>query len=87
MGTSTISLVACDNNTKIHEYTKKQLQKLKEENKINTKDKNIKNNLEWITPQERRFNTVDNKWYFVVWKPNNENFCKISKFKNDTNLG
>jgi hypothetical protein len=42
IGTSTTSLVAC--NT--HEYTPEELAKLKEENKINTKNKEIRDNLE-----------------------------------------
>ncbi len=77
IGTSTTSLVACKD--KIHEYTPKELAKLKEENKINTKNKEIRDNLELIAPQEKPFNTVDNKWYYVVWKGQNWN---ITKFKN-----
>ncbi len=81
IGTSTTSLVAC--NTP-QEYTKEELAKLKEENKINTKNKEIKDNLEWISPQEKPFNKVDDKWYYVVWRTNKENKWEISKFKNDT---
>jgi len=77
VGTSTTSLVAC--NTP-QEYTPEELAKLKEENKINTKDQTIRDNLEWIAPQEKPFNTVDNKWYYVVWKGQNWN---ITKFKNN----
>ncbi|UZQ29125.1 MAG: lipoprotein [Spiroplasma phoeniceum] len=76
IGTSTTSLVAC--NTP-QEYTPEELAKLKEENKINTANQEIRDNLEWITPQEKPFNEVDNKWYYVVWKGQNWN---ISKFKN-----
>ncbi|AXF95744.1 lipoprotein [Spiroplasma phoeniceum] len=76
LGTSTTSLVAC--NT-AQEYTPEELTKLKENNKIDTADENIKNNLEWIAPQEKPFNEVDNKWYYVVWKGENWN---ITKFKN-----
>ncbi|MFJ1522478.1 lipoprotein [Spiroplasma sp. ald] len=83
IGTSTTSLIACNNKPKIHEYTKEQLTKLKEENNINTKD----GILEWIVPQEKPFNQVDNKWYFAIWKPNNSIYWKISKFKHDTNNG
>ncbi|RUP77045.1 hypothetical protein D6D54_04910, partial [Spiroplasma poulsonii] len=61
VGTSTTSLVAC--NTP-QEYTPEELAKLKEEKKIDTKD----GILEWIAPQEKPFNKVDNKWYYVVWK-------------------
>ncbi len=57
-GTSTTSLVAC--NTQ-QEYTAEELEYLKKENQINTTDETIKNNLEWIAPQEKPFNKVDNK--------------------------
>ncbi len=81
IGTSTTSLVAC--NTP-QEYTKEQLDQLKKENQINTTDETIKNNLEWIAPQEKPFNTVDNKWYYVVWRGDEKDNWKIVKFKNDT---
>ncbi len=77
VGTSSTSLVACDN---IAEYTPEQLVKLKEENKIDTKDQTIRDNLEWIAPQEKAFNKVDDKYYYVVWKSENWN---VTKFKND----
>ncbi|AXF96465.1 lipoprotein [Spiroplasma phoeniceum] len=64
LGTSTTSLVAC--NT-AQEYTPEELKELKEKNKIDTADENIKNNLEWIAPQEKSFNTVD-KYRFVINK-------------------
>ncbi|MBW3059237.1 hypothetical protein D6D54_06985 [Spiroplasma poulsonii] len=80
IGTSTTSLVAC--NTP-QEYTHKELAKLKEKNKINTANQEIKDNLEWITPQEKPFNTVDNKWYYVVWHSNSSENWRITKFKND----
>ncbi|WP_253301161.1 lipoprotein [Spiroplasma endosymbiont of Phyllotreta cruciferae] len=79
VGTSTTSLVAC--NTK--EYSSEKLKELKEKNKINTTDENVKNNLEWISPQEKPFNKVDNKWYYVIWKGRNWN---ITKFKNDEEI-
>ncbi len=41
-GTSTTNLVACN---KPQEYTKEELAKLKEENKINTTNKEIRDNL------------------------------------------
>ncbi|WP_374696071.1 lipoprotein [Spiroplasma endosymbiont of Polydrusus formosus] len=75
--TSTIILVACNTSQK---YSPEELAKLKEENKINTKNQEIKDNLEWIAPQEKPFNKVDDKWYYVVWKSKNWN---ITKFKND----
>ncbi|ALA97633.1 putative lipoprotein [Spiroplasma kunkelii CR2-3x] len=76
---SATNLVACDKN-KTHKYTPEELTKLKAENKIDTTDENIKDNLEWIAPQEKPFNTVDNKWYYVIWKAKN-NFL-LSKFNN-----
>ncbi|KAI92940.1 lipoprotein [Spiroplasma melliferum] len=73
VGTSTTSLIAC--NTPIL-YTPEELKELKEKNNITTKD----GILEWITPQEKPFITVDNKYYYVVWKGQNWN---ITKFKNN----
>ncbi len=75
---STTSLVACYTP---NEYTPEELAKLKKENQIYTTDESIKNNLEWITPQEKPFNKVDNEWYYIVWKGNNQ--WNINKFKND----
>ncbi len=80
IGTSITSLVAC--NTP-QEYTKEELVKLKEENKINTANQEIKDNLEWIAPQEKPFNEVDNKYYYVIWKSKNWN---ITKFKNNKEI-
>ncbi|MFW4371363.1 MAG: lipoprotein [Spiroplasma sp. hy2] len=74
VGTSTTSLVAC--NTP-QEYTPKELAKLKEENKINTTNQEIRDNLEWIAPQEKPFNKVDNKWYYIVWKKDKWKISKI----------
>ncbi len=79
VGTSATSLVACN---KPQEYTTEELTKLKEENKINTTDETIKNNLEWIAPQEKPFNTVDNKWYYVVLRGDKNDNWEIAKFKN-----
>ncbi|APE74206.1 lipoprotein [Spiroplasma citri] len=81
IGTSTTSLVAC--NT---QYSEDELKKLKQENQINTKDQNIKDNLEWIAPQEKPFNKVDNKWYYVVWRGNENKEWYLSKFNNDIDL-
>ncbi len=78
IGTSTTSLIAC--NTP-QEYTKEQLAKLKEANKINTTNETIKNNLEWMAPQEKPFNTVDNKWYYVVWRGDKKDNLRIIKYK------
>ncbi len=77
IGTSTTSLVAC--NT-LHRYTPKELAKLKEENNISTKN----GILEWITPQEKPFNNVDNKYYFVVWHGNGTDDWRIVKFQNNS---
>ncbi|WP_419334045.1 lipoprotein [Spiroplasma endosymbiont of Sarcophaga variegata] len=81
IGTSTTSLVAC--NTPQHEYTPEELAQLKKENKIKTNNQEIKDNLEWTAPQEKPFNTVDNKWYYVVWRGNKNKECK---FNNNTKL-
>ncbi len=83
VGIITTSLVACN---KTQEYTPEELVKLKEENKIKTNNQKIKDNLEWIAPQEKPFNKVDNKWYYVVWRGNENNDWKNIKFKNDTFL-
>jgi len=82
IGTSTTSLVAC--NTP-QEYTPEELANLKEKNKINTKNQTIRDNLEWIAPQEKPFNNIDNKYYYVVWRGNKNNTWRIIKFLNDTN--
>ncbi|MFU0252514.1 lipoprotein [Spiroplasma sp. Moj] len=80
VGTSTTSLVAC--NTP-QEYTPEELAQLKKENQINTVNQEIKDNLKWIAPQEKAFNTVDNKYYYIAWKGKNWN---ITKFKNDEEI-
>ncbi|WP_348735245.1 lipoprotein [Spiroplasma endosymbiont of Ammophila pubescens] len=77
-GTSTTSLVAC--NTP-QEYTKEELTKLKEQNKINTANQEIRDNLGWIAPQEKPFNTVDKKWYYVVWRGDKNYSWRIIKYK------
>ncbi|QED24577.1 lipoprotein [Spiroplasma citri] len=79
LGTSTTSLVACNN---IPQYNEDELQQLKQENQICTNCQEIKEKLEWIAPQEKPFNTVDNKYYFVVWCGNENDVWEIVKFKN-----
>ncbi|WFG98111.1 lipoprotein [Spiroplasma citri] len=79
LGTSTTSLVACNN---IPQYNEDELQQLKKENQIYTNCQEIKENLEWICPQEQPFNTVDNKWYYVVWRGEENEEWKITKFQN-----
>ncbi len=74
IGTSTISLVSCNKP----QYSEDELKKLKEENKIKTNNQEIRDNLEWIAPQEKPFNQVDNKWYYIIYKDNSNNI-KISK--------
>ncbi|WP_353487118.1 lipoprotein, partial [Spiroplasma phoeniceum] len=76
IGTNTTSLVAC--NTPII-YTPEQLKELKEKNKINTDNQEIRDNLEWIASQEKPFNKIDNKWYFVMWHGNVNDDWKIIK--------
>ncbi|QIA70550.1 lipoprotein [Spiroplasma citri] len=79
IGTSATSLPAC--NTP--QYNEDELQQLKQENQINTANQEIKNNLEWIAPQEKPFNKVDNKYYFVIWYDDINNSWKIIKFLNN----
>ncbi|WFG95468.1 lipoprotein [Spiroplasma citri] len=78
IGTTTTSLVAC--NTQL-QYNEDELKKLKAENKINTDNQEIKYNLVWIAPQEKPFITVDNKYYFIVWRGDKNNDWRIVKFK------
>jgi len=76
------SLVSC--NTSQYTYSEKELAELKEEKNINIKTSNGEDGvLEWMAPQEKPFNKVDNKYYFVVWKSQNWN---ITKFKNDQEI-
>ncbi|RUO85692.1 lipoprotein [Spiroplasma endosymbiont of Megaselia nigra] len=77
--TSTTSLVSCN----APQYTKEELKELKEKNKINTDNQQIRDNLEWISPQEKPFNQVDNKWYFAVWHSDKNTDWRIIKFKNN----
>ncbi|RUO85936.1 lipoprotein, partial [Spiroplasma endosymbiont of Megaselia nigra] len=77
IGTSTTSLVAC--NITHDEYTPEKLEHLKKEKEIKTKD----GVLEWIAQQETPFNQIDDKWYFVVWRNDDNGDLKISKFKNN----
>ncbi|WP_348736227.1 lipoprotein [Spiroplasma endosymbiont of Ammophila pubescens] len=69
------NLIACDNSA----LTSEKLAELKEKNSkiING------NKLEWIAPQEKPFDTVDNKYYFVVWRGDKNDNWRIAKFKND----
>ncbi|UZQ31037.1 MAG: lipoprotein [Spiroplasma phoeniceum] len=60
---STTSLVGCNTPQK---YTPEELAKIKEQNNIKTKD----GILNWIAPQEKPFDKIDNKYYFVIWRGN-----------------
>ncbi|MBW3057837.1 hypothetical protein D6D54_00710 [Spiroplasma poulsonii] len=80
VGTNTTSLIACKD--KIHEYTPEELAKLKQENKINTANKEIIDNLEWMAQQEKPLNNIDNKYYYVVWRGDKNNNWRIAKFQN-----
>ncbi|WP_338965603.1 lipoprotein [Spiroplasma endosymbiont of Sarcophaga carnaria] len=80
VGTNTTSLVACNN---IVEYIPDELAKLKAENKIKTNNQEIRDNLEWIAPQEKPFNNVDNKYYYVVWRGDKNDNWRIVNFKNN----
>ncbi|ALA97359.1 putative lipoprotein [Spiroplasma kunkelii CR2-3x] len=77
VGASTTSLVACDT-----QYTEDELKQLKAENQINTTNQEIKDNLEWIAPQEQPFNEVDNKYYYVIARNSMNNNWKLFKLKN-----
>ncbi|WP_338965647.1 MULTISPECIES: lipoprotein [unclassified Spiroplasma] len=81
IGTSTTSLVACNK-----QYSEDELKEQKEKHKINTTNQEIRNNLEWIAPQEKPFNEVDNKWYYVVWRVDKNEKWYVSKFNNNTKL-
>ncbi|GAA6238860.1 MAG: hypothetical protein SPLM_09760 [Spiroplasma phoeniceum] len=77
VGTSSTSLVACNKP----QYSEKELSDLKEKNNITTKD----GILEWIVPQEKPFDNVDNKYYYVVWRNDTSGNWRIVKFLNNTN--
>lgn len=78
IGTSSTSLVACNKN----EYTAEELKELKEKNKINTKDKTIRDNLEWIAHQEKPFYGLDYKVYFIKYY-NNYGAIELGKRTNN----
>ncbi|RUO85932.1 lipoprotein [Spiroplasma endosymbiont of Megaselia nigra] len=78
IGTSTTSLVAC--NTP--QYSEDSLKKEKEKNNINING----NILEWITSQEKLFNKLDNKYYFVVWRDSKNSNWNINKFNNNKEI-
>ncbi|WP_338963381.1 MULTISPECIES: lipoprotein [unclassified Spiroplasma] len=81
IATSTTSLVSC--NTSQYTYSEKELAELKEEKNINIKTSNGEDGvLEWMAPQEKPFNKVDNKWYYVVYRANKNINWQIKKVKN-----
>ncbi|QIA74106.1 hypothetical protein GL982_11200 (plasmid) [Spiroplasma citri] len=49
--------------------------------KIESSAKYVKSRLKEMTPQEKPFNTVDNKWYYVVCRGNENDVWEIVKFK------
>ena len=75
VGTSTTSLVACNKP----QYNAEELARLKEENKIKTDNQEIRDNLEWMAPQESPFNT--DKFYYVVWRGNKNDNWRVIKLK------
>ncbi len=79
IGTSATSLIACNKMV----YTEAQLTKIKEKNNIKTKD----GILEWITPQEKPFKEVNNKYFYVVARNSLNNAWKVFKLKNDGEKG
>ncbi|RUO86601.1 lipoprotein [Spiroplasma endosymbiont of Megaselia nigra] len=82
IATSTTSLVSCNTPQK---YTPGELDKLKKENQIDTTNQEIRNNLEWIAPQEKPFDNIDNKWYYVVWRGEEKNNWRIINFNYNFN--
>ncbi len=72
------NLIACDKTI----LTSEKLAELKEKNSkiING------NKLEWIAPQEKPFNNVDDKWYVIIWRGNEKNDWKIIKFQNNIKI-
>ncbi|WP_374696381.1 lipoprotein [Spiroplasma endosymbiont of Polydrusus formosus] len=84
ISTSTTSLVACN----MLKYSEDELKKEKEKHKIDTKNQEIRDNLEWIAPQEKPFKQADNNYYFVVWRGDKNDNWKIVKFKhNELKIG
>ncbi|QED25364.1 hypothetical protein [Spiroplasma citri] len=51
--------------------------------KIESSGKYVKSRLKEVTPQEKPFNTVDNKYYYVVWRGDKNEEWKITKFQNN----
>ncbi|WP_281042129.1 hypothetical protein [Spiroplasma citri] len=49
--------------------------------KIESSAKYVKSRLKEMTPDEQPFNTVDNKWYYVVCRGNENDVWEIAKFK------
>lgn len=84
IGTSTASLVACD---KIYEYTPEELKELKEKNKINTKNQEIRDNLEWMASQEKPFKDINNKYFYVISRNSLKSKWNVFKLKNNGKKG
>ncbi|WFG99542.1 hypothetical protein M1771_05990 [Spiroplasma citri] len=51
--------------------------------KIESSFKYIKSRLKEVTPDDKPFNTVDNKWYYVVCRGNENDVWEIVKFNNN----
>ncbi|APE74552.1 hypothetical protein [Spiroplasma citri] len=54
--------------------------------KIESSAKYVKSRLKEMTPQEKPFNTVDNKYYYVVWRSVKNDDWKIIKFNNNEKI-
>ncbi|WFG99002.1 hypothetical protein M1770_03325 [Spiroplasma citri] len=54
--------------------------------KIESSAKYVKSRLKEMTPQEKPFNIVDNKYYFVVWRGDENDNWRIIKFQNNENI-
>ncbi|AXF95235.1 hypothetical protein [Spiroplasma phoeniceum] len=51
--------------------------------KIESSAKYVKSRLKEMTPDEQPFNQVDNKWYYVVWRGEENDVWEIVKFNNN----
>ncbi|WFH00955.1 hypothetical protein M1771_03370 [Spiroplasma citri] len=54
--------------------------------KIESSVKYVKSRLKEMTPQDKPFNEVDNKYYFVVWRSDKNDDWKIIKFNNNEKI-
>ncbi|ALA98424.1 Spiroplasmavirus-related protein [Spiroplasma kunkelii CR2-3x] len=79
--TSTITLISCnkENNNKNKEDNKPELPD-------NQQQPPEGSNWKQVIAQEKPFNKVDNKYYFVVWRGDKNDDWKIIKFNNNEKI-